>query len=81
MVSIKKGTKPYGTSRFSYLEHSVGKGSKVGKKTVYLGKKIPSNIDDEKHNFSGWHTMTTMMTLKLLHEIMLKKYKVYRNYL
>ena len=48
----KKRAKPDGT-RFYYLEHSVRKGSKVGKKTVYLGKKIPSNIDDAKQNFSG----------------------------
>jgi len=33
---------------FYYLEHSVRKGSKVGKKTTYLGKKIPSNIDKLK---------------------------------
>jgi Fic family protein len=47
MVSIKKRTKPDGTI-FYYLEHSVRIGSKVGKKTIYLGKKIPSNIDELK---------------------------------
>ena len=47
MVSIKKMTKPDGTI-FYYLEHSVRIGSKVGKKTIYLGKKIPSNIDELK---------------------------------
>lgn len=72
MVSIKKRTKPDGTI-FYYLEHSVRKGSKVGKKTIYLGKKIPSNIDEPKQNFSGRLTKTTMMTLKLSKETMLKK--------
>ena len=47
MVSIKKRTKPNGTI-FYYLEHCVRKGSKVGKKTIYLGKKIPSNIEELK---------------------------------
>ena len=72
MVSIKKRTKHDGTI-FYYLEHSVRKGSKVGKKTIYLGKKIPSNIDELKQNFSGRHTKTTLMTLKLSKETMLKK--------
>ena len=47
MVSIKKRAKPDGTI-FYYLEHCVRKGSKVGKKTIYLGKKIPSNIEELK---------------------------------
>ena len=77
MVSIKKRTKPNG-SIFYYLEHSVRIGSRVGKRLIYLGKKIPRNIDELKTElFRAGYTNTTMMTLKLSKEIMLKKLKSY----
>lgn len=36
---------------YYYLEHSTREGKKVQKKEVYLGKKIPSNIEEFKRKF------------------------------
>lgn len=33
---------------YYYLEHSIRNGSKVNKKSIYLGKQIPKNIDEIK---------------------------------
>lgn len=49
MVTIKK--KVLKGHTYYYLEHSVRKGKKVVKKEIYLGRKIPKNIDQIKKNF------------------------------
>lgn len=49
MVSIEK--KVSGKNTYYYLEQSIRKGSRVEKKTLYLGKRIPANIDKIKKNF------------------------------
>jgi cell filamentation protein, protein adenylyltransferase len=49
MVSIEK--KVFGKHDYYYLEQSIRKGRKVEKKTLYIGKKIPTNIDKIKRNF------------------------------
>ena len=72
MVSIKKRAKPDGTI-FYYLDHSVRKGSKVEKRPYTWVKKYPGTLMSPKQNFSGRLTKTTMMTLKLSKETMLKK--------
>src|SRR5437879_2310314 len=48
MVSIKK--KMIKGKTYYYLEHSMRKGKKVQKKEIYLGRKIPSNIEEIKNN-------------------------------
>lgn len=48
MVSIKKKTVKDQT--YYYLEHSIRDGKKVQKKEIYLGRKIPSNIEEIKEN-------------------------------
>ncbi len=49
MVSIEKkiGVK----HTYYYLEHSRRRGRRVEKKTLYLGKRMPANIDKIKKNF------------------------------
>ena len=49
MVIIKKRVLKGQT--YYYLEHSLRKGNQVQKKEVYLGSKIPSNIEKIKKNF------------------------------
>lgn len=46
MVAIKK--KMVKGQTYYYLEHSMRDGKKVQKKEVYLGRKIPTNIDEIK---------------------------------
>ncbi len=49
MVIIKK--KVLKNQTYYYLEHSIRKGNQVQKKEIYLGKKIPSNINKLKKDF------------------------------
>ena len=49
MVTLKKKTLKGKT--YYYLEHSTRKGKKVQKKEIYLGRKIPANIERIKKNF------------------------------
>lgn len=51
MVILKK--KVLKKQTYYYLEHSIRKGKKVKKKELYLGRKIPSNIEEIKKNFLG----------------------------
>jgi Fic family protein len=48
MVAIKK--KVLKGQTYYYLEHSIRDGKKVQKKEIYLGRKIPSNIEEIKKN-------------------------------
>lgn len=60
MVIIKKNVVRKKT--YYYLEHSIRKGKQVQKKTLYLGIKIPRNINKIKKDFlddiykEKWHT-------------------------
>jgi Fic family protein len=49
MVTIRK--KIRGKETYFYLEHTIRKGRKVEKKELYLGKKIPKNIEEIKRKF------------------------------
>lgn len=49
MVTQKKKTLKGKT--YYYLEHSIRKGKKVQKKEIYLGRKIPANIEKLKKDF------------------------------
>ncbi len=49
MVTIRKKIK--GRETYFYLEHTIRKGKKVEKKALYLGKKIPENIEEIKRKF------------------------------
>jgi Fic family protein len=49
MVSIKKTKKGNGT--YYYLQHAIRKGPKVTTKQVYLGTKIPANIEKIREDF------------------------------
>jgi Fic family protein len=49
MVNIEK--KVGAKHTYYYLEHSIRRGRRVKKKTLYLGKQIPTNIDKIKKNF------------------------------
>ena len=49
MATVKK--KILKGQTYYYLEHSIRKGKKVEKKELYLGRKIPHNIDEIKKNF------------------------------
>ena len=46
MVTMKR--KKVGKITYYYLQHSVRKGSKVQSKEIYLGRKIPKNIEEIK---------------------------------
>ena len=46
MVTIKR--KKVGKITYYYLQHNVRKGSKVQSKEIYLGRKIPKNIEEIK---------------------------------
>jgi len=48
MVTIK--TKKIKDQIYYYLEHSIRKGKQVKKKEIYIGKKIPKNIEQLKRN-------------------------------
>ena len=48
MVNLKK--KVVKGHTYYYLEHSIRKGGQVQKKEIYLGKKIPQNIEQLKRN-------------------------------
>ena len=48
MVTIK--TKKIKDQIYYYLEHSIRKGKQVKKKEIYIGKKIPQNIEQLKRN-------------------------------
>jgi len=48
MVTIK--TKKIKDQIYYYLEHSIRKGKQVKKKEIYIGKKIPKNIEQLKKN-------------------------------
>ncbi len=48
MATIKK--KMVKGQTYYYLEHSIRKEKKVQKKEIYLGRKIPSNIEEIKKN-------------------------------
>ena len=49
MVTVKK--KMLKGKTYYYLVHSTRKGKKVQKREIYLGRKIPANIDVLKKNF------------------------------
>ena len=49
MVTIKEQVK--GNQTYYYLEHSFREKGKVQKKQIYLGKKIPKNIDEIRKDF------------------------------
>ncbi|MFH1839782.1 MAG: Fic family protein [Nanoarchaeota archaeon] len=49
MVTIKK--KHIGKQNYFYLEHTIRKGNKFQKKTKYLGKKQPENLELLKKQF------------------------------
>lgn len=49
MVSIER--KISGNNTYFYLEHSIRKGRRVSKKTLYLGKRLPSNLEKIKSSF------------------------------
>jgi len=49
MVTIRK--KIRGKETYFYLEHIIRKGKKVEKKELYLGKKIPKDIEEIKRKF------------------------------
>jgi Fic family protein len=49
MAIIKKNT--VREKAYYYLEHSIRKGKQVQKKTLYLGTKIPNNINKIKKDF------------------------------
>lgn len=49
MVNVKKLVR--GKQTYYYLEHSYRDKNKVRKKQIYLGKKIPKNIDEIKKKF------------------------------
>jgi len=49
MVTIKK--KILKGQTYYYLEHSVRENGKVRPKIIYLGKKIPNNIEEVKNSF------------------------------
>ncbi len=59
MATIRKRT--VGGRTYFYLEHTVRKGAKVEKKELYLGTKIPKNLEDMKKKFleeiyrERWH--------------------------
>jgi len=48
MVTIK--TKKIKDQIYYYLEHSIRKGKQVKKKEIYIGKKIPQNIEQLKND-------------------------------
>lgn len=49
MVAIKK--KKMKNQSYYYLEHSIREGKTVKKKAIYIGKKIPKNIEQLKKKF------------------------------
>ena len=49
MVKIRK--KVLKGQKYYYLEHSTRKGKRVQKKEIYLGRKIPSDIEEISKNF------------------------------
>jgi Fic family protein len=51
MVTIRK--RPREGQTYYYLEHSIRINGKVVKKELYLGKRIPKNIEELKKNFLG----------------------------
>lgn len=59
MATIRKRT--VGGRAYFYLEHTVRKGRRVEKKELYLGSKIPKDLEDVKKKFLGevyrerWH--------------------------
>ncbi len=61
MVTIKK--REIGKQTYYYLEHTIRKKSKVQIRELYLGKKIPKNIEELKRKFLSdiykekWHPL------------------------
>jgi Fic family protein len=59
MVTVRKRT--VGGRAYFYLEHTVRRGARVKKKELYLGTKIPRDLEDVKRKFLGeiyretWH--------------------------
>jgi len=51
MVTIKKKVRKDQT--YYYLEHSIRANGRVLKKELYLGKRIPKNVEEIKKNFLG----------------------------
>ena len=49
MVTVRKKTLKGQT--YYYLEHSIRNGKKIKKKEIYLGRKIPSDIEKIKKDF------------------------------
>ena len=49
MVTVKK--KVLKDQTYYYLEHNIRKGKQVQTKDLYLGRKIPTNIEELKKNF------------------------------
>lgn len=61
MVQIRK--KKIDGRYYFYLEHSIRRGNKVSKKEMYLGEKLPKNLDKMKKDFldgiykEKWHKL------------------------
>jgi Fic family protein len=49
MANVKKTKK--GNVTYYYLQHAIRRGPKVKTKQVYLGRKIPKNLEEIKQNF------------------------------
>jgi cell filamentation protein, protein adenylyltransferase len=49
MVNVKKAKK--GNVTYYYLQHAIRKGPKVKTKQIYLGRKIPDDLERIKQNF------------------------------
>ena len=61
MARVKK--KRIGGSTYYYLEHSMREGGRVRKREVYLGKKVPKNLEEMKEKLRAqiyrerWHPL------------------------
>jgi len=72
MVNLKK--KVVKGHTYYYLEHSIRKGKQVEKKEIYLGKKIPKNIEQLKRNLlydinkERWYTYADRIKHQFLKE-------------
>jgi Fic family protein len=74
-VNIKK--KKVGTGTYYYLQHSIRKGPKVETKEIYLGSKIPKNIEEIKGKLlksiyeNGWYPLLDQIKERYSKEIKL----------
>lgn len=74
MVSVRKKT--IGKRAYFYLEHSLRKGKKIEKRELYLGTKIPENLEEVKIKFlAGIHRERWHPTLDKIMERYQKEIK------